>query len=56
MGANNFGFYFFIVTLITTLAIFSKNGLDLLVIRFIPKYIVENKGLYVYASSPITER
>ena len=43
MGANNFGFYFFIVTLITTLAIFSKNGLDLLVIRFIPKYIVENK-------------
>ena len=42
MGANNFGFYFFIITLITTLAIFSKNGLDLLVIRFIPKYIVEN--------------
>jgi O-antigen/teichoic acid export membrane protein len=43
MGANSFGFYFFIVTLITTLVIFSKNGLDLLVIRFIPKYIVENK-------------
>ena len=53
MDSINFGYYYFIITLIATLAIFTKYGFDLLLIRFIPKYLAnsnfnELKGILIY--------
>ncbi len=53
MDPINFGYYYFITTLIATLVIFTKYGFDLLLIRFIPKYLATNnldelKGVLIY--------
>ena len=56
MGSNDFGFYYYIITLIATLVIFCKCGFDLLLIRFIPKLLVEKrlnqlKGILIYTNT-----
>jgi O-antigen/teichoic acid export membrane protein len=55
MDSINFGYYYFIITLIATLGIFAKYGFDLLLIRFIPKYLAnsnlnELKGILIYTN------
>jgi O-antigen/teichoic acid export membrane protein len=56
MGSNDFGFYYYIITLIVTLVIFTKYGFDLLLIRFIPKFLAEKrlnqlKGILIYTNT-----
>jgi len=53
MGAENYGGYYFTITLITILSIFTKAGADTLLIRYLPKYVSENcfelvKGVMTY--------
>ena len=56
MGSNDFGFYYYIITLIAILVIFTKYGFDLLLIRFIPKFLAEKrlnqlKGILIYTNT-----
>tara|TARA_B100000029_G_scaffold512082_1_gene607818 strand:- start:629 stop:1828 length:1200 start_codon:yes stop_codon:yes gene_type:complete len=56
MDTTNFGYYYFIITMISILVIFSKYGYDLLLIRFIPKYFAQNnlnelKGILIHTNT-----
>jgi len=55
MNSTDFGNYYFIITMVSTLVIFSKYGFDLLLIRFIPKYLAnsdlnELKGILIHTN------
>ncbi len=56
MDTTNFGYYYFIITMLSILVIFSKYGYDLLLIRFIPKYFAQNnlnelKGILIHTNT-----
>lgn len=57
LGAENYGIYYFTITLVTVLTIFTKAGADTLLIRYVPKYVSENSlGLVKGVMSYIIKR
>jgi len=58
LGSENYGKYYFILTLITILSIFSKGGVDTLLIRLLSKYSAKNnigliKGLVSFSTKRV---
>ena len=55
LGSEDYGLYYFIASLVMILSILTKGGIDTLLIKFLPKYSIENnpgliKGLLSFTN------
>ena len=56
LGSEDYGLYYFIASLVMILSILTKGGIDTLLIKFLPKYSIENNPRLIKGLLSFTNR